>query len=222
MPEYIRSPETRPHNTRYGYLKDVDTDQISYATQASEAAFIVPENRNVEYEVKLEILRENFEHSDENLYVAFYERNIHKLLSITSRSRLPDHEVLIDGLYIEFEVKHYYFNALIKAVNRINPKRILPNPEDFFPLTNNYSDSLLRQVPGGITIDNDQFKALRTILTCVQKSPPVIVNGSFGSGKTQLLAVTTYCVIQHGIQGNVPVRVPGLQRRNLYFRRSQR
>ena len=216
MPEWIRSPQNRPHNMRYGYLKDAGADQIAYATQASEAAFIVPEDESIGCEVKLEVLAENFEHSDENMYVALNETNIRELLTIISQAKLPNESVLLSGLYIEFEVKHYYFNTLVKAVNRISPtiiKRILPRLEDFLPLIDNYPDeyfySLLRQVPGGITIDQDQFRALHTILTCVRKSPPIIVNGSFGTGKTRLLAITTYCIIKHGMSRsvNVPVRV---------------
>ena len=39
------------------------------------------------------------------------------------------------------------------------------------------------------------------------RSPPIIVNGSFGSGKTQLLAVATHCLIKCGMLNGQPVRI---------------
>ena len=199
---------------RHGFLL-LNTDKIAYVTQASECAFVVSQNEDLPYEVKLEILKENYEHSDEKLYVAFEEKDSGKLSQIISRS-LPKGEETLHGLTIQFEVKHSYFNSLVKAVNGISYaiiNRLLPVSTDFCRLIeypDEYFTSLLANIPHDLTIDRkdkDQFYALRKVLACDLKSPPVIVNGSFGTGKTRLLAVITNCIIQHGKARKEPVRV---------------
>ena len=195
---------------RYGYLKDVGADQIAYATQASEAAFIVPAGGSAECELKLEILSVNYEHSDENMYVAFKKADA-PILSQIIKSELPKQKVTLHKLYVQFEVKHYYFNSLVKAVNNITPgiiARILPSTASFFPILK-HPAGLLHSLLASceVQIDDNQFSALSTILSANPRSPPVIVNGSFGTGKTRLLAATTFCAIKHGMNEHKPVRV---------------
>ena len=196
---------------RYGYLSNANNDQIDYATQASEGAYIVSQDRR--FQLKLEILSENFEHSNENIYVAFRENKSRLLGRIINCVEVP--EKTFYNLIVEFEVKHSYFNSLVRAVNSISPediKRILPTSETFSDFVHCHTDetikSLLSKIPSNIDIDREgQFKALRALLLCQRNSPPIIVNGAFGTGKTRLLAATTYCVIQYGVNENLHVRV---------------
>ena len=209
-PNWIRS--TFDYDARYGCLQNVSTDQIAYATQASEAAFIVPSDRSQVGvgEVRLQILRENFEHSDANLYVAFSESDSHKLSAIVSKP-ISGLEVSIPNVCVEFEVKHFYFDSLTKAVNRIPNEiieRILPTAESFIPLHYIPNDIIMSILQRSVTIDREnQWKALHAILAFDRSSPPLLINGSFGTGKTQVLAAATYCLIQYGIQHCKPVRV---------------
>ena len=201
---------------RYGFFLNLNGDQIAYATQASEGAFIVSNQCGHEAEMKLAILRENYEHSDEKLYVAFSEHQSSELGEVLF-THIPKHEIRVNNVNVEFEVKHSYFNNLVKAVNDIHSiviNRIVPCPKDFLSFDNcsdEYLTFLLNDIPSDITIkcheDQDQFKALQKILRCDRRSPPVIINGPFGTGKTRLLAVTTHCVIQHGRAEKMPVRV---------------
>ena len=187
---------------RYGYLDNVSTDQIAYATQASEGAFIVPYDERLA-EVRLEILKENYEHSDARMYVAFKESDSSKLSSILS-APLPPQEKIFYDIFVEFEVKHSFFNSLIRAINKISStviKRLLPTRESFLQLHNISNDLIASLMPPTVIyrIDQqDQWKALYTILSFDQFSPPLLINGSFGTGKTQVLAVATYCLIRLG------------------------
>ena len=205
-PDWIRS--TFDYDARYGYLQNVSTDVIAYVTQASEAAFLVPRDKSLE-EVRLEVLRENFQHCDANLYVAFDETDSNKISAICFEP-LPRGEVTITNVRVEFEVKHFYFDSLVKAVNKI-PKviieRILPTTESFNPLHPTRYD-IMPLLHRSVTIDREnQWKALHAILAFDPSSPPLLINGSFGTGKTQVLAAATYCLIQDGIQHRKPVRV---------------
>ena len=214
------APELLPRKNqdprmRYGYLSNVSNDQIDYATQASEGAFIVSQDEDRRFEVKLEILQVNNQSSDEKMYVSFYKDKTDELRHILPQPvpHAQGGETFHD-VAVEFEVNHSYFNTLIKAVNDIPTEiigRILPTPADFFRLIDcpdQLFASLLASLPRGIEIDRgDQFKALLALLSCDRRSPPIIVNGSFGTGKTRLLAVITHCVIRYGISNQKPVRV---------------
>ena len=195
---------------RYGFLQNLSADQIAYATQASEAACIVDRNGDESKEVRLEILRENFNHSDENMYVVFCDNECNKrnLSYIISRN-LPSKQTVLKNLIIQFEVKHSYFDSLVRAVVKIKPDvitRILPSPDEFlkYPTSPclNFPDLLPRAEY--FKVDDNQKSALHTILSSDPRSPPVIVNGSFGTGKTRLLAVATHCLIK---QAHQPVKV---------------
>ena len=172
-PGWIRPAFRSDSPIRYGFLQDLNADQIAYAAQASEAGFIVSTDRSGD-EVKLNILKENYEHSDDKMYVSFInDASTKEILSrIISRPVLLKEDDL-KNLNIEFEVKHSYFNTLIRAVNKVQPEiieRILPSREAFLPLSNvdeAYIRWLLPPHMPGFNIDNqDQLKALHTILSC--------------------------------------------------------
>lgn len=210
VPKWLRPTK----GSRYGFLLNVSTDQIAYASQASEGAFIVSQDR--ELEVRLEILKENYQHSDEKMYISFKETQLSALRAMASQEISPQNRLCFNNLTVEFEVKHSYFNALVKAVNRLpvgNIDRILPTPADFHAfrsVSKEYIFSMLTKLPENITFherDEDQVDALCKILSCIRKSPPVIVDGSFGTGKSRLLAVATNCVLQYGFDSGEPVRV---------------
>ncbi len=211
-PSWIRSHYAFKVPMRYGFLKNLTADQIAYVTQACEAVFIVSKDRYTQ--LRAEILKENYRHSDEKLYVAFREDESFKLSQINYALSLAKGETIVGGLLVEFEVKHGYFNTLVKAVNSMHEgviRRLLPTAADFFEPTivsECYLKVLLSNVPCDIVIDDDsQFNALRTIVSCNISSPPLIVNGSFGTGKTRLLAVATHCLLDNGIRSTSPTRI---------------
>ena len=182
---------------RYGYFSNLSADQIAYATQSSEGAFIVSKERKDE--VAVEILLENFHHCDEKMYVAIKDEDILTLSKIISKP-IPRSPKELKNLSIEFEVRHVYFDSLIKAINRIEDNiiaRIMPSFQDFLPFPSHHSSDF----------DHDQLQALSTILSSDSRSPPVIVNGPFGTGKTRMLAIAARCLVEQGRSSNKPVRV---------------
>ena len=197
---------------RYGYFSNLSADQIAYATQSSEGAFIVSNRGEEKDEIKVEILRENYNYCDEKMYVAIKDKDEGMLSKISSRP-LPRRPTDLKNLSIEFEVKHSYFDGLIRAINRIKPEiiaRIMPASQDFLPfsISSHHVHQLLSQIPREFDINlHDQLQALSTILSSDSRSPPVIVNGSFGTGKTRMLAITTRCLVEQGRSSNKPVRV---------------
>ncbi len=188
----------------------LNQDQIAYVTQASEALFITHEK----LEVRVQILRENFDHSDDNLYIAFSEDDQALLAQICSQ-RIGKRETDLTRVWIEFEVKHGFFNNLIKAVNSLKAEiiqRIFPSVHHFQPFGQIHYEHLQQMMlkppcSYSMQLDQNQFRCLEGILSCNSASPPFLINGSFGTGKTRVLAVASHCLIMQGRMTTQPVRI---------------
>lgn len=127
--------------------------------------------------------------------MAFYSANFYKLkqlLQIDSEAK--------QTVEVEFEVAHLFFNTLIQAVSSLNTdiiSRIVPNMESFIPPTH--------EVPSGdhiidsLVSDGDEHKqVLRKLAYCHPESPPVLVSGPFGTGKTRLLSLAAHFFLEYG------------------------
>ena len=189
---------------RYGHIEGIDADRAAYATQASEAAVVIGSDGS---EANMEIMKENFNHSDEHLYVGFIRKEIANLKKIFQE--LPNCKVTYRQIEVQFEVKHSYFNNLIRSVNNISPdiiNRLLPEQKDFLsrsPGNFQYTASMRPMIS---QLDpNDQLNALKAIAMYPTSSPPVLINGSFGTGKSRVLAIATYYITEKSKQARVLV-----------------
>ena len=162
----------------------MSANQIAYALQASGDRVVITILNRPDVQYNAFLLRCNYETTNENLYIGFPEMKIASLLV----SKL--------NVYVNFEVKFSYFDDLNNTLSRIPEnalKRIIPNKEDF-------SEGLdLRRISkpqySQLKLDDSQFHGLQTMLFS-QSSAPVLIPGSFGSGKTRLLAVATEEIIR--------------------------
>lgn len=183
-------PPTDARYRRYGYLDDISGDQVAYATQASQGSLYIVTHNEVTI-CKADILRDNYNHTEERLYVAFEAQEENKLrqhFSVVAGSRGG---VCISGISVRFLLKHSYFNNLRSCVSKMGPsiiQKIVPSPRTFC------------QEPIDISIDLSSFKtspdqldALEAILSCSPEGPPNIIVGPFGTGKTRLLAMAASC-----------------------------
>lgn len=178
---------------RYGHIEGIDADRAAYATQASEIAVVIGSDGS---KAKMEIMKENFNHSDEHLYIGFNRKEIANFKEIFQE--LPNSKVTYSQIEVQFEVKHSYFNNLIRSVNNIAPdiiNRLLPVREDFLsrcPGNFQYTTSMQPMIS---QLDSDdQLNALKTVAVCPTSSPPVLINGSFGTGKSRVLAIAAYYI----------------------------
>ncbi len=198
--------DSKPHHKRFGYIRGLSDDQIAYATQASEGAVIVCETT----EIRADILRENFGHTDDRLYLAFDERSVKKLGEQFSVQKRPFKK---EAVCVEFELKHFYFNGLHQSIESLPCSivtRIMPEAADFpenrvklRPLPKNQRDTL-----GLSSCSPDQQLALQTIVSCPSSGPPVLIAGPFGTGKTRILATAVHFLFQQSREhARLPVRV---------------
>ena len=197
--------KVQPCQKRFGYLQGLDGDEIAYATQASEAAFIILEQR---IEIAADILSENFRHTDENLYIAFNdssEKALRQALAVTNQPYEKSVEV-------QFELKHLYFDNLHRAIEGLSSEviaKLVPEPTDF------KTDVAIQRIPFpkylNLKLDDDspgdQFKALRVAVFTHPDTPPVLISGPFGAGKTRLLASATYFFLEEGKRNHQVTRV---------------
>ena len=205
-PKWLRrstlNEQSPPGYVRYGFIEGINPDKIAHATQASEAVYIIANK----VEVKVGIMRENYDHTDENLYVGITregDSQLSKAFSDHSNSNKTYNQVKV-----EFEVKHMFFDGLIKSVNFIDPliiQRILPQCQDFLHKSSNFfryrhdMHAIISQLD-----PDDQLAALKAIVQCPAQSPPILINGSFGTGKTRVLAIAAYYIIEMAVE---PARV---------------
>lgn len=209
-PPWLWSSRYR-HGHRYGFIDKMTPDQIAYATQASEAACFVDASGN--REARAVIVKTDSSFTDDRLYISF-EADQLEILKLIHR-RVMDRRVHLTNIMVQFEVKHLYFDNLTRAVNAINPEiiaKLVPTsvdqfkPKDSRPFPPPNARHINRQISK--LHDEGKRNALRAMVKCNPKSPPLLINGSFGTGKTRVLAIGAYCFIELGkVQSQRPTRV---------------
>ena len=187
------------HYERYGYILGLNWDQIDYCIQASSGLTLLGD-------IEAEILSGNKYHTEETLCVAFDEKNYIKLKSTFV---ISDTNCVIN-FYVTFKLKYSYFDRLRKSVRNIQPnvlRNICPQPGDFRSLSkfSSYSPTIRGLMCG---CSGDQREALEAILSCSPyNSPPILITGAFGTGKTRILAVAACCLFEQGKERAHTIRI---------------
>ena len=181
-PEWMKRQLGHTQYRRVGYLK-MSGDRIAYAVQATRryGAVSLMHNGSHAQICSADILQENYNHTDERLYIALDSVNALKL-SFAVPSNVYEFQA-----YVKFELKHSYFSNLQDSVDRISDEmitKIVPNPTSF-------QHSIHADVSNYENVCSpDQLGALKAIASC-PSGPPVVITGPFGTGKSYLLAVAT-------------------------------
>ena len=186
-------------------------DQIAYASQASEAACFVEPGGKIE--ARADILKTDSSYTNDILYIAFDTRQFKTLLTLypsMNRGRSNLHNVMV-----QFEVKHLYFDNLSRAVSGVQSdiisKLIPTSADEFVPVSQSFRfpPSIAPGIEHQMLKLDDEGKkaALKAMVQCDPQSPPLLINGSFGTGKTRVLAIGVYCFIELGKMQGQPTRV---------------
>lgn len=189
---YAREP---PDNVRYGYITadHLDGDKVAYAQQSSEWKLII----NATEKIPATMIR--FPPSDDKVP----QECIHVLIANEVVNKLPgfsEHMFEVQSVKVTFELKYTYFSRLHRAldllshstITRLVPKNITSGEEDkqnqvsTFNIDPNFKNRLF--------LDGPQMNALKVIVNA-KPGLPVIVVGSFGTGKTRLLARAAYQIL---------------------------
>ena len=206
IPDDINSRSISP-DRKYGYLDVQDGDIIAYATQASEAVYLIVQDGKERIEIEAKILHDNFKHTGNKMYIS-----VHKDNNLSNAYK---------KIEIEFEVKHWFFDNMHEVLNNLHNgvvRRIFPQKEDFTCKVIADVRLILRHIPKEYEnifhlsindMEPNQLEAYQVALSCQSGAPPVLISGAFGTGKTCFLSSVAYCFISEAERNGtgVPARV---------------
>ena len=192
--------EAKPNHERFGYFKNMDGDQVGYATQSASCAVIQLSSK----QVSCDILRENNYHTADRLYVAFHANQFEIL---RAHFEIMKSQFESPPLEVHFKLKYTYFLWLKQAIDKLPDNviaRILPKQESFMPAQQPHSASFEQYLE---FCSPDQMEALKVIASCPASGPPVLIAGPFGTGKTRVLALAAHYYLQQSIENDSPLRI---------------
>lgn len=197
---YAREP---PDSVRYGYITadDLDGDRVAYAQQSSEWKLII----NEKIPVTMIRVPPSDDREQERIHVSIANEVVKKLPGFS------EHMFEVQSVKVTFELKYTYFHRLHRAldllshstITRLVPKSITSGEEDEesqvskFGIHPNFKNLLF--------LDGPQMNALKVIVNA-KPGLPVIIVGSFGTGKTRLLARAAYQILNRS-RHSKPYRV---------------
>ena len=193
---------------RYGFINadHLDEDNIAYAKQASEGYMhiIFPNSKSTHIKG---IICEGIFPKTKVPNVMFVAFNETELLEVYPTAKERQHSV--SEVRVVFELKYSYFFRQHNTLDAISDEviaKILPLSETEFTHQRKFTESYH---PSGqhrkiAQLDRIQFTALKAIMMCDPKAPLLIV-GSFGTGKTHLLARAAMQIVQENNKARVLV-----------------
>uniref|UniRef100_A0A1X7UNA5 RNA helicase n=1 Tax=Amphimedon queenslandica TaxID=400682 RepID=A0A1X7UNA5_AMPQE len=161
----------------------LDADAIAYAMQASES---------------IVVLHLSTGDMQANILEAKNKSSLYFLLGLTTYPGVK----LEPNVSVTFILKYSYFDRLHRALDSLPLavlNRLMPsNPCHFSNVVLNNEDIPLpiKCVRDIVKLEYSQRMALKSIMSCEANKAPVLIVGSFGTGKTQLIARAAYEILQ--------------------------
>ena len=217
----IKQPEQNDIQSKESYVRygsiiagtgnDLDDDKMSYASHSSEGVIILHLYDEFNHLVVVEADVTKYDYEDKKIWIGFDQKNFTILLK--NFKKLRKQGTKFEDVFIKFLLKYSYFDLLHDAVDNISEEiihKIMPNSASDFT---HHSDvdiqkiqmpfSKLKEIIGldiykknvSQTIPGSQMQALHKILSVGPCSSPVLLAGSFGTGKTRVLTRAAYQVL---------------------------
>lgn len=188
---------------RYGYITadHLDGDKIAYAKHTGEGYMYIFPSDSSESHIRADIVEGYFpkKKGPDVLFVSFNETELVRFFPAAKKQQCT-----VSKVRVVFELKYSYFYRQHDTLDKISDEIIAKT----FPLSDKESTHQRKFTvdyhPSGqhrntANLDHFQFTALKDIIMCDPKAPLLIV-GSFGTGKTRLLARAAMQIVQedHG------------------------
>ena len=180
---------------RYGHLSadHLDGDKVSYAEQASEIEGIL-EMEYKEKKLYANLLMPYYRIRQACGDVIFFRMTKAVVLQLKDDCN----SFTITDVKVKFELKYSYFDRLHKAVDLLSEstiRRLFPSDASCFTFQKECPDLLLSpRFQQFLALDYNQIKAVEMIVSA-EPNAPVIIAGSFGTGKTRMLAQAAFQII---------------------------
>ena len=186
---------------------------MAYAKQASEGIVIIELPKSGE-QVQADLLTPKRKGA-EVMYIGFTAQELNILCKHYPEIKTRHQQLVIHEIRITFILKYSYFDRLHRVIDNLPTdvvdKIIVSGKDDFT------SNAVMKSLPPPVppikcvskivqldlplgqnkTLPSPQMRALTTIMNCEPCKAPVLVIGSFGTGKTRLLARSAYQILQH-------------------------
>ena len=205
VPVSFKEKENKEH-TRYGVITGdkLNGDIISYVKQASA------DNNRDNVNIHMAGIVINAEVVWCYPPKSFGAHGLMIGFTTKENSKLVKRQSEFHGVSVSFVLKWSYFDRLHKAIDKLPYyviERIVPQSCDEFTLREekvcriSNPSKYLADIVG--LDEHSQLPALKTIMGCKSSKAPVLVVGSFGTGKTRLLARAAYEILQNNKQNRV-------------------
>ena len=197
IPPYLHRG-IRDYHVLFGLLENVAGDVVANATQASERAVLTVSGGKCS--VTADIPPENYNHTSNHLYLAFDQKSSQQLLEAMGTLERVE-------IRVEFELNHRYFDSLHSALDTLPAdvvRKLMPSQDDFSRPLRRFNKLVAEY--DELQMDNgesgeQQSQALKTALVYPAADPPVLILGSFGAGKTRVLAAAAYHIFNENNSG---------------------
>ena len=193
---------------RYGYITadHLDGDKIAYAKHSSEGCMYIFFPDSSESPIRANIVEGYFpkKKGPDVLFVSLNERALVRIFP-TARKQ----QCTVRHVRVVFELKYSYFYRQHDTLDDISDEviaKIVPQCDKEFTHQNNFTEDYC---PSGryrniADLDHYQVIALKAIMMCDPKAPLLVI-GSFGTGKTRLLARAAMQIVQEDRRARVLV-----------------
>ena len=192
---------------------------MTYAKQASEGIVIIQLPKSGK-RVQADLVTPKRKGA-EAMYIGFTAQVLNIMCKHYPEINTRHQQLVINEIHITFVLKYSYFDRLHRAIDNLPTdvidKIIISGKDDF--TSNEVMKSLPPPVPPikcvsrivqldlplgqNQTLPSPQMRALTTIMNCESHKAPVLIIGSFGTGKTRLLARTAYQILRHNHNSRV-------------------
>ena len=166
----------------HGRLDGLTSEDFAYVVQASSSVTLTIEKFKATADISYQMQR---------------QENLHRMFLA-----FPAYHGELSGsceVSVQFHLKEYYFESLLHSVRKLQIiSRLVPN--SFGLITQNEDLSACEDYCSA-----EQFDALKIIVNSSPDSPPILLTGAFGTGKSRLLAISTLYFLSKPSQ--LPTRI---------------
>ena len=219
----------RKEHVCFGFLTadHLDGDKVAYAKQASEGIVNLhlynSSGRAIQIETNMVSEKGRYKTRKETIYLGLDETNVTKIIKLYPAWEKAGGKV--SNIPVTFVLKYSYFDRLHTAIDNLSDvvlKRIMPDSvSDFTPhatVAAHFDTYMKKCVREFVFLDQPrqtdddhvptpQLYALRKIINSDCKKAPVLAIGSFGTGKTRVLARAAYQILHNDSEREAKVLV---------------
>ena len=183
----------------YACIRGLQDFQIAYATQAAEMekkiGIKIYKKDDVKVHCKAHILHINYSEVDteQKLYIAFDENCDREFQAHFEPDIRRNNCITVK---IEFQLKNSYFRNLQKSIENL-PAEVIPRIVSSDLKTFSLDVPIVQTTTNQMDLDAEQQMALNAILAPAhENSPPILISGPFGTGKTRIMALAAHMCFQ--------------------------